>query len=81
MTTLKHLALIPDGNRRWAKSVNRGVLDGHRVVVDKVFPELVSEALALKLPYFTIWGFSTEKLGATTNGDRGNFNFGENVFN
>lgn len=59
-TTLKHLALIPDGNRRWAKSVNRGVLDGHRVVVDKVFPELVSEALALKLPYFTIWGFSTE---------------------
>ncbi len=57
---LQHIALIPDGNRRWAKAHNLPALMGHRRVVEKVFPELVKKALALRIPYLTIWGFSTE---------------------
>jgi undecaprenyl diphosphate synthase len=60
MPELKHVALIPDGNRRWAKAQNLSPLQGHQQVMEKVFPALVDEALALHLPYFTIWGFSTE---------------------
>lgn len=58
--SLKHLALIPDGNRRWAKAQGLPALMGHKRVVEKVFPELVETVLTLKIPYFTIWGFSTE---------------------
>jgi undecaprenyl diphosphate synthase len=57
---LKHLALIPDGNRRWAKAHGLPVLEGHRRVMEKVFPTLITKAQELGLPYFTIWGFSTE---------------------
>ncbi len=57
---LTHLALIPDGNRRWAKAHNLPVLMGHRRVMEKVFPALVKKCLDLEIKYFTIWGFSTE---------------------
>jgi undecaprenyl diphosphate synthase len=58
--TLRHLAIIPDGNRRWAKAQGLPILAGHRRVVEKVFPQLVKQCLALSIPYLTIWGFSTE---------------------
>lgn len=69
MTTspLKHLALIPDGNRRWAKANHLPILAGHRQVIDKVFPALVEEVLNLEIPFFTIWGFSTENWGRASN--------------
>ncbi len=57
---LQHLALIPDGDRRWAKAHNLSVLAGHRQVLEKVFPDLIKKALILEIPFFTIWGFSTE---------------------
>lgn len=57
---LQHLALIPDGDRRWAKAHNLPVLAGHQQVLEKVFPDLVKKALLLEIPFFTIWGFSTE---------------------
>lgn len=62
---LLHLALIPDGNRRWAKAHNLPVLMGHRQVMEKVFPELVEKCLQLEIKYFTIWGFSTENWNRT----------------
>jgi undecaprenyl diphosphate synthase len=58
--TISHLALIPDGNRRWAKAHHLPALQGHTRVVETVLPNLVTEVIALKIPYFTIWGFSTE---------------------
>jgi undecaprenyl diphosphate synthase len=58
--TLRHLALIPDGNRRWAKAHKLPILAGHRRVVEQVLPQLVRKCLSLHIPYFTIWGFSTE---------------------
>lgn len=57
---IQHLALIPDGDRRWAKAHHLPVLAGHRQVLEKVFPDLIKKALFLEIPFFTIWGFSTE---------------------
>ncbi len=56
----RHLALIPDGNRRWARSHNLPVLMGHRRVMEQVFPALVTQALESGIQFFTLWGFSTE---------------------
>jgi undecaprenyl diphosphate synthase len=56
-----HIAVIPDGNRRWAKQKGLDELEGHRVggVPDKM-KSLLSEAQNLGTKYFTIWVFSTE---------------------
>ena len=58
--SLRHIALIPDGNRRWARQHNLPVLAGHRQVIEHVFPALVSKMIDLQIPYFTLWAFSTE---------------------
>jgi undecaprenyl diphosphate synthase len=55
-----HVALIPDGNRRWAKAHGKNILTGHRQVMEKVLPAIIQKSLELQIPYFTIWGFSTE---------------------
>ena len=55
-----HVAIIPDGNRRWAKK--RGLLsfEGHRNAAQKVVPNLIKKAGELGIKYFTIWAMSTE---------------------
>ncbi len=57
---LRHIAIIPDGNRRWARQKGLPVYAGHQKVVRDVFPALVEKALELKLDYLTLWCFSTE---------------------
>lgn len=55
----KHVAIIPDGNRRWAKSKNLPTFEGHR----KGFEALVKvarESRKLDIKVMTVWGFSTE---------------------
>ena len=53
----KHIAIIPDGNRRWAKK--KGLLSflGHNKGAE-VAEEIIKEAINLKIPYFTFWGCS-----------------------
>jgi len=60
---LRHIALIPDGNRRWARSHGLPVVAGHQKVVDDVLPALVDKCLELEVEYFTVWCFSTENWG------------------
>ena len=57
----KHIALIPDGNRRWARK--RGILSwlGHRTGT-KALEKILDKALELKIPYFTFWGGSYDNL-------------------
>jgi len=57
----KHIALIPDGNRRWARK--RGLLSwlGHRTGT-KALEKILDKALELKIPYFTFWGGSYDNL-------------------
>jgi len=56
----KHVAIIMDGNRRWAASRGLPALAGHRHVVEKVLKPLVRRAKESGIKYLTLWAFSTE---------------------
>jgi undecaprenyl diphosphate synthase len=59
-TLPEHVAIICDGNRRWAREHKLEVLLGHRRAVDAVFEPLVDHAHARGVRYITFWIFSTE---------------------
>ena len=54
-----HVAIIPDGNRRWAKKRLFGVLQGHVAGAENVVT-IVRAAKELGIKTLTMWGFSTE---------------------
>ncbi|NCN87752.1 MAG: di-trans,poly-cis-decaprenylcistransferase [Candidatus Pacebacteria bacterium] len=56
----KHVAIICDGNRRWAREHGLPIFEGHRRAVDKVFDELIDAAAEKGVKYLTFWIFSTE---------------------
>jgi len=56
---IKHIAIIPDGNRRWAKQKGLPTIEGHRRGFNQI-TDLVREARVLNIKIFTIWAFSTE---------------------
>ncbi len=57
---IRHLSIIPDGNRRWARS--RGLPDvmGHQHAAEKTLPALLKKVRELDIRYFTFWAMSTE---------------------
>ena len=56
---LKHIAIIMDGNGRWAKSRGLPRIEGHRRGVENV--RSVLEAMQeLGIPYMTLYAFSVE---------------------
>src|SRR3989338_7521131 len=57
-----HVAVIPDGNRRWAKSKGLPFFEGHRTGADKTLPALIEKAGEMGIQYFTFWALSTENL-------------------
>ena len=60
MENPKHIAIIMDGNRRWAKEHNLPVLEGHRRVVDAILEPLIEHASNCGIEYLTFWAWSTE---------------------
>lgn len=56
----KHVAIIMDGNRRWAKAKGKLAIEGHRFVVDNVIEPLVERCIELGISHLTLWAFSTE---------------------
>ncbi len=56
----QHIAIIMDGNRRWARQNGLEALKGHEYVSNKVIEPLVDRCLELKIPFLTLWAFSTE---------------------
>ncbi len=55
----KHVAVIMDGNGRWAKERGKPRLFGHRNAIESV--KAVNEACSeLGIPYVTLYAFSTE---------------------
>ena len=56
----KHIAIICDGNRRWARAKGLPVFEGHRQATNKVFDKLVDHAAKRGIKYLTFWIFSTE---------------------
>jgi undecaprenyl diphosphate synthase len=56
----KHVAIIMDGNGRWAKARRLPRTEGHRVGIGESVPDVVDGALAIGLKYLTLYAFSTE---------------------
>jgi undecaprenyl diphosphate synthase len=70
-----HVAIIPDGNRRWAKKKNLASFVGHQ----KAFighqrgagsaEVIIKKALEMKIPYLTIWGSSLDNILKRSKGE------------
>jgi undecaprenyl diphosphate synthase len=57
----KHIAVIPDGNRRWARKKGLRPWLGHRAGT-KALEKILEKSQELKIPYFTFWGGSWDNL-------------------
>jgi undecaprenyl diphosphate synthase len=56
---IKHVAIIMDGNGRWAKQKGRSRIEGHREGVKRV-DEIIRTSLEIKLKALTLYAFSME---------------------
>ena len=55
----KHVAIIMDGNRRWARGRDLDELDGH-VAGTEALRTTLKHAVKIGLPYLTVYAFSRE---------------------
>ncbi|MBQ9017505.1 di-trans,poly-cis-decaprenylcistransferase [Candidatus Saccharibacteria bacterium] len=62
MTELRHLGIIADGNRRWAKAQGLPTIEGHKRGLSTI-KELVAAAAKSGIEYITFYVFSTENWG------------------
>lgn len=61
MNTLpNHIAIICDGNRRWAKKHKLPEFSGHKYAVETTIQKLIDYHIKLKIPYISFWVLSTE---------------------
>ena len=58
-TTPRHIAVIMDGNNRWARRHGLRQKDGHRHGAE-VSRNLIMDCIRLKIPYLTLFAFSNE---------------------
>ena len=58
-SNLRHVAIVPDGNRRWSELHGVPTLEGHQRGAEAMFA-IVKGCLSLGLEYLTVWGFSTD---------------------
>lgn len=59
---LRHLGIVADGNRRWAKEHGLQSIEGHKKGLD-VIGELVKAASKTDIEFLTFYVFSTENWG------------------
>jgi len=59
---LKHIAVIPDGNRRWARKEGVSLLEGYKKGIEKL-ENLLRWCRDSNVKMLTLWGFSTENIG------------------
>ena len=55
----KHIAIIMDGNRRWAKSQNYSILKAYEKGLGTL-NNTIENCMKLKVKYLTVFGFSSE---------------------
>lgn len=60
----KHIGIIMDGNRRFARSIGLDVRTGHNYGADKA-REVLDWCLELGIPHVTLWGFSKDNRNRT----------------
>src|SRR4029077_9148326 len=57
---IRHVAIIPDGNRRWARQRSLPIEVGHTIGLLQVLPNVVNRLCDAGVHTITVWGFSTE---------------------
>ena len=57
---LQHVAIIMDGNRRWAKARGLESVKGHEYAAKNAIEPLIEKCAEMGIPYVTFWAFSTE---------------------
>jgi tritrans,polycis-undecaprenyl-diphosphate synthase [geranylgeranyl-diphosphate specific] len=57
----KHIAIIPDGNRRWAKKHLLDVWLGHKKGTERL-DKLLGVVIELNIPHLSFWGSSKDNL-------------------
>lgn len=55
----RHVAVIMDGNRRWARKHNVDIIEGHRKG-SEVFRESIKWCMELGVKEYTVYAFSCE---------------------
>jgi len=55
----RHVGIIPDGNRRWAREMGLPTLEGHYYGYEKL-KDVLKWLWELKIPYVTVFAMSTE---------------------
>ncbi|MCR4325081.1 MAG: polyprenyl diphosphate synthase [Candidatus Curtissbacteria bacterium] len=58
----RHVVIIPDGNRRWAKLHGLEPIEGHKKGIETAM-DVVRGSRGLGVKTLTLWGFSTENWG------------------
>lgn len=58
--SIKHIAILMDGNRRWAKEKGLEPFKGHEYAANHTIEPLIEKCVDLGIPYVTFWAFSTE---------------------
>ncbi|MCK4919123.1 MAG: undecaprenyl diphosphate synthase family protein, partial [Candidatus Pacebacteria bacterium] len=53
----KHIAIIPDGNRRWAEKHKLEAWFGHKKGAEYI-DKLVDVIIEMKIPHLSFWGSS-----------------------
>ena len=56
----QHVAIIMDGNRRWARNRGLPAVDGHDYAAMHAIEPIIDRCNQLKIPFVTFWAFSTE---------------------
>ncbi len=57
--TINHIAIIPDGNGRWATKNNVTKAEGHKAGAENA-KKIVEISIKLGVKHLTLWGFSSE---------------------
>ncbi|CAL4321363.1 Ditrans,polycis-undecaprenyl-diphosphate synthase ((2E,6E)-farnesyl-diphosphate specific) [Buchnera aphidicola (Neophyllaphis podocarpi)] len=58
---INHIAIIMDGNRRWAINKNKSYIDGHKAGV-KAVKKIIKYSIICNLKVLTLYAFSSENL-------------------
>ena len=81
MNIPNHVALIPDGNRRWAKKRGLPSFMGHKKGA-QTLEKIINEVISLNIPYFSFWGSSLDNITKRSKGEVNHlFNIFEEYFN
>ena len=59
-SSIKHIAIMMDGNRRWARAKGLEPIKGHEYAANHTIEPLIEKCVDLGIPYVTFWAFSTE---------------------